>query len=390
MTLRRYWLTFLAVAMSMLVTQGAFADQPVPGPEAAAAEAETAAADEAYGALLRDIEADPSAAVNKIVSRLSPDDAAAQQLRATLENLSTKKLAEIYANANTVDDVESILSADLSEDSILALKDLDKDYVYTPVPPCRILDTRIVGGAFSPGVSREYYVYGGFDISSQGGNPAGCFSPRGEPRAVHINITVVPLAGNGYFKAYPANIVGPNASIINYRSGVQNIANAATIQTYYSIGPREIEFQNFNGTAHLIVDILGYYHEVDNVEKIVASDTSGTQTSGLSVGTSYTTLASRSVSVPSAGRVIIMGEASWSNSGSNYLGCEFRENGTQVDFWWWEAGDSLYIDLHQNRFYQKTVTSGTKTYDLRCYRSGGTSAYAYYRNLVVIFIQEDL
>jgi hypothetical protein len=127
------------------------------------------------------------------------------------------------------------------------------------VTPCRILDTRNVGGYFSPGQRREYYVYGGIDVSSQGGNFAGCPAPRGEPKGVIINVTVVPLSGQGNFSAFPANVSPPNASLINYRAGVQNIANAASVETYEVIGPREIEFINRNGFAHLIVDIMGYY-----------------------------------------------------------------------------------------------------------------------------------
>jgi hypothetical protein len=135
--------------------------------------------------------------------------------------------------------------------------------VFTPVTPCRIVDTRNPGpvsGAFAPGESREFFVYGTTEIADQGGNPAGCPSPRGEPSAVHLNITTVPLAGNGFFTAFPANVSPPLASILNYRTGVQNVANAATIKTFIQAGAREIEVLNAGGTAHLIIDVLGYFY----------------------------------------------------------------------------------------------------------------------------------
>jgi hypothetical protein len=56
----------------------------------------------------------------------------------------------------------------------------DQDLVFTPVEPCRILDTRKPGpvsGVFAPNERRELYVYGTSEISSQGGNPAGCADP---------------------------------------------------------------------------------------------------------------------------------------------------------------------------------------------------------------------
>jgi hypothetical protein len=131
------------------------------------------------------------------------------------------------------------------------------------VTPCRIVDTRNAVGYFSPGQRREYYVYGPgtgpVGMQQQGGNLAGCPAPRSEPKGVIINVTVVPLSGLGNFRAFPANVGPPNASLVNYRAGVQNIANAASVETYELGGPREIEFLNSNGFAHLIVDVMGYY-----------------------------------------------------------------------------------------------------------------------------------
>ena len=127
------------------------------------------------------------------------------------------------------------------------------------VTPCRILDTRIVGGYFVPGESREYYVYGLTDVSSQGGNPLGCYG-TGEPKGVIINVTAVPVSGGGYFTVYPANVSPPNASIVNYLAGHGPIANAATVESYYLVGPREIEFYNGYGYAHLVVDVMGYLY----------------------------------------------------------------------------------------------------------------------------------
>ena len=80
--------------------------------------------------------------------------------------------------------------------------DLEKDYVFTPVKPCRIVDTRLAGGAFVPGETRDFNVYG--SVASQGGDP-NCPSPKGEPRGVHLNVTVVPVSGQGNFRVFPAN-----------------------------------------------------------------------------------------------------------------------------------------------------------------------------------------
>ena len=129
------------------------------------------------------------------------------------------------------------------------------DLLFTAVQPCRIVDTRLAGGAIPPGGIRGYNVYGA--VASQGGNPAGCPSPSGEPRAVALNVTAVPL-GNGNIVAYPFNSPVPNASLVNYRSDAQNVANSGTVKTCFNCA-KDISVKSRVGTTHVVIDVLGYY-----------------------------------------------------------------------------------------------------------------------------------
>jgi Domain of unknown function (DUF5122) beta-propeller len=131
------------------------------------------------------------------------------------------------------------------------------DLVFTPVTPCRIVDTRLAGGAIPPGGIRSYNVWG--SVASQGGNPAGCPSPKGEPYTAHINVTVVPL-GNGNIVAYPFGSTAPNASLVNYRATAQNVANSGTVKTCFNCS-QDIFIKSNAGTAHVIIDVLGYDFE---------------------------------------------------------------------------------------------------------------------------------
>ena len=127
--------------------------------------------------------------------------------------------------------------------------------------PCRIVNTKAKVGRFSPNERREYYVYGSSTvIANQGGNPAGCAAPSGEPSAVHINVTVIPQSGQGHFALFPANVSPPVASLVNYKAGVQNVANAATVKGFRGEILREIEVINRYGNAHLVIDVMGYYY----------------------------------------------------------------------------------------------------------------------------------
>ena len=128
--------------------------------------------------------------------------------------------------------------------------------LYSPVTPCRIVDTRKAGGAILPDAIRSYNVWGA--VVSQGGNSAGCPSPKGEPRAVHVNVTSVPL-GNGWITAYPYGSAAPTASLVNYRSDAQNVANSGTIKICSNC-VKDINIKSGGGKTHVIIDVLGYYY----------------------------------------------------------------------------------------------------------------------------------
>lgn len=130
--------------------------------------------------------------------------------------------------------------------------------LFTAVTPCRIVDTRKAGGAIPPGGIRSYNVREA--VASQGGNPAGCPSPEGEPYGVHLNVTAVPVAGSGNFLAYSFGSAPPGASFVNYKTGVQNIANSGAINTCFKCA-KDISIKSNFGTAHLVIDVLGYYNK---------------------------------------------------------------------------------------------------------------------------------
>jgi beta-propeller uncharacterized protein DUF5122 len=132
------------------------------------------------------------------------------------------------------------------------------DLSCAPVTPCRIVDTRLAGGAIPAGGIRSYNVWG--DVASQGGNSAGCPSPNGEPYTVHINVTAVPVAGAGNLVAYPYGSTAPNASLVNYLSSAQNVANSGTIKTCFNCD-KDINIKSNNGTTHVVIDVLGYDFE---------------------------------------------------------------------------------------------------------------------------------
>jgi hypothetical protein len=129
------------------------------------------------------------------------------------------------------------------------------DLLYTPVTPCRIVDTRRVGGAMPPGSIRSFNVRGA--VASQGGNPAGCPSPEGEPHGVQVNVTAAPVTGSGNIRIFSFGSTPPNASLVNFKTGVQNIANSGAIKTCFNCA-KDISIQSNFGTAHVVIDVMEY------------------------------------------------------------------------------------------------------------------------------------
>jgi hypothetical protein len=136
----------------------------------------------------------------------------------------------------------------------------DPDLFFTPVNPCRIVDTRNSGGIINAGTQRDFYVYGsGNRIRAQGGDPAGCPSPLGEPLAAHINIAAVDPTEKGNLQAFPKGTGSGSGLIVNFNAIDTNLSNAGTIGTNSGTGP-DITVASQNASSHTVIDVLGYYY----------------------------------------------------------------------------------------------------------------------------------
>jgi hypothetical protein len=160
-------------------------------------------------------------------------------------------------------DAEAVAAA-LRETDPRILGDSAADLVFTPVTPCRILNTGVAGGQIAGGGTRNFVVKGATGFAAQGGNAAGCNIPT-TATAVEMNFIAVAPAGAGDFRAYPWNAapVVPNASVINYTNVpglnianglAQPICNSATTTCTFDLIIRADV-----SASHAIVDVVGYY-----------------------------------------------------------------------------------------------------------------------------------
>jgi hypothetical protein len=154
-------------------------------------------------------------------------------------------VASNFSSAHTVIDVLGYYSE-------------EKDLLYTPVTPCRIVDTRkTAAGIIDADSQRNFRVFG--PVGSQGGNPSGCRSPGGNPKAAHINMVAVDPTGKGNLQAFPVGAGAGAGLSVNYNTIDTNLANAGTVKTVTGSGPDISVASNFS-SAHTVIDVLGYYY----------------------------------------------------------------------------------------------------------------------------------
>ena len=128
--------------------------------------------------------------------------------------------------------------------------------VYTPITPCRIVDTRVTGGPFAAKETRTFQTNG---AAAQGGGACTVYSGM-IPSALSLNVTVDATAlgsptQSGFLNLLPQN--GANTSWMNFVGG-QTVANAGVASINQADGSFSIKTQN---PANVVVDVFGYFSQ---------------------------------------------------------------------------------------------------------------------------------
>jgi hypothetical protein len=140
-----------------------------------------------------------------------------------------------------------------------ALGSVASDLVYTPITPCRILDTRVAGGAIAGNFSRDFnaVVGSGGNFSSQGGSATDCGAVAAGQAAVVINLTAVTPAGAGFATAYPFGVARPLSSSLNYAAGAV-VNNTVVVKLPSPLTTKDFSLYTFAASDY-VADIVGYY-----------------------------------------------------------------------------------------------------------------------------------
>jgi hypothetical protein len=193
----------------------------------------------------------------------------------------------------------------------LALGDSDTQLIYTPVTPCRLIDTRLAGGSLAAGAVRDFKVTGA-GLQIQGGNSAGCGVPFGPATAAVINFVAVNPVGPGNLRAWAYSTPAqppPGASIINYPFGL-TLANGLIVPicdpALTTCPGLDLKVQaDVNGT-HLVADVLGYFERFPK-ELVKSFSVVATTTTQTVIGSSCTNVGGLQATVTATvpGRIVV-------------------------------------------------------------------------------------
>ena len=118
-------------------------------------------------------------------------------------------IATLLGQHTTDDAIITKLAKNSTAASLAALASPSTDLVYTVITPCRILDTRLVGGKIAANTVQSFHASRpGGNFTDQGGSATDCGIPA-NPAAVVMNIVSVTPTAQAYLTVFPYGVTQP-------------------------------------------------------------------------------------------------------------------------------------------------------------------------------------
>lgn len=142
-----------------------------------------------------------------------------------------------------------------------AVGDPSRDLVFTPVPRCRLMDTRLEGGRLSVDVPRHVDVAG--SLAGQGGADD-CLVPEGAAIAV-VRLTPIRPDGTGHVTVWPFGAPADIGTVLRFKAGsrgLQMILPELLLPICNSaLGTctHDLTVQAGGSEVDLVADVTGYF-----------------------------------------------------------------------------------------------------------------------------------
>lgn len=125
--------------------------------------------------------------------------------------------------------------------------------LYTPMTPCRLVDTRpapeTVGPRSAPLAANDTYTVDAYPPAG------GCPIPT-SATALQLNVTAVGATAGTFLTIWPSDAPRPTASSLNPAPGQGPVPNAVTT----ALSPQgRFSIFNLAGSVNVIVDVVGYF-----------------------------------------------------------------------------------------------------------------------------------
>jgi len=206
-----------------------------------------------------------------------------EQLREMLAALRADHLMAASL-AGSLEGLRDVLARSMVGDSSVAtgrvrgkaLGDPNADLTYTPVVPCRILDTRIIGGPLQADVARIFEGYAP-NFAVQGGASSDCGIPASVP-VLALNVYAVNPTNLGFIKLWSAGTNEPFVSTVNYQAGITALANGTLVSVDRLSQNRFVA--KSPAVVDLVADVVGYFRSPGSVSGDVTSVTAGAGLTG--------------------------------------------------------------------------------------------------------------
>lgn len=140
---------------------------------------------------------------------------------------------------------------------------VDGDLVFRRLPPCRIVNTRLIGTGdkILRNTTRTFIgqipTGSATTFAAQGGHDSNC-GIADDAVALALQVLAARPEGDGHLTVFPAGTVVPEASSLNYRP-LQNISNEVPMGLEGAAGTNKTFNVFANQNTHLVVDVMGYY-----------------------------------------------------------------------------------------------------------------------------------
>jgi hypothetical protein len=132
------------------------------------------------------------------------------------------------------------------------------DLVYTPIQPCRIVDTRsTAAGAIAANGTRSFVGINSGNFTGQGGSATNCGTLDLSATAIALNVTAVTPTAAGFTTVFPFGTTRPVAASVNYAAG-STVNNAIIAQIPNPLASSDFSVYTF-AQSHYVVDIVGYF-----------------------------------------------------------------------------------------------------------------------------------